>query len=210
MNGLDFDPIERFFEDTKINHDVLIEPYDFSILYLLIRDIKTCFGIDPSTNSPFRCINCKEATKIQSQWPAVMGILAGIDLLGKFYAGSDESGYVGRRFKDFIREFFELNNEDEESSILYELRNSMLHSFGLYSDRYRLTLIANMNSPFIEVLENPNKKRAIINVNELYEKFLIAVNKYHEKLIKSEELKRRFNNMFVNYGICRQGSINSI
>jgi hypothetical protein len=210
MNNLNYDPITRFFEDTRNSHDVSIEPYDFSTLYLLIRDIETCFGFNSSTKERFRCSNCNAELEIQAQWPAVMGILAGIDLLGKFYAGNDEVGGVGIRFKNFVKEFFELNDETRDSSILYELRNSMLHSFGLYSNRYHFTLIANIGSPFIRVLDNQNMIQVIINVFELYKKFINALNKYYEELKKSDELKINFNNMFTKYGIIRQGPIENI
>ncbi len=209
MNNLNYDPIEVFFEDTKNNPDLLTKPRDFSILYLLIRDIETCFGLDPSTELLFRCTNCDKEIKNSAQWPALMGILAGIDLLGKFYAGTDR-GSVGARFKNFIKEFFELNDKDEESSVLYELRNSMLHSFGLYSKKYNLELRADINSPFIKVTGNQIKKIATINVLELFVRFLAAKEKYHKKLIKSDELKRKFNKMFIKYGLSRHYPINNI
>ena len=49
----------------------------FSILYLLRRDIRTCFGLDPNSDQPigFRAL-----------FPAAMATMAGIDLLSKFFA----------------------------------------------------------------------------------------------------------------------------
>lgn len=53
-------------------------PGTFSQLYLLRRDISTCFGIDPDNG---------QRLPTQALWPGVMAICAGIDLLGKFLAG---------------------------------------------------------------------------------------------------------------------------
>ena len=37
--------IIKFFEDTTITHDAAKDIYEFSILYLLVRDIQTCLNI---------------------------------------------------------------------------------------------------------------------------------------------------------------------
>lgn len=108
---------DLFFEDPKTPK---IKPDDFSVLYLLRRDISQCMGINPNTG-------CK--TDNQAIWPGVMAILSGIDLLGKFYAGSDV-GQVGIRFKSYVEKYFnDIKEEDKET--IYQLRNALLHSFGL-------------------------------------------------------------------------------
>ncbi len=61
-----------------------------------------------------------------------MGICAGIDLLGKFFVGNDDKGGVGKRFRNFLITYFSVPQNDAET--LYQLRNSLLHSFGLYSE----------------------------------------------------------------------------
>ena len=99
-----------------------------SQLYLLRRDIDTCFGLNPTTG---------ERLNYQALWPGVMGILAGIDLLGKFFAGNDASGgkglgTVANRFTHFLK--CSLGLSDQDANTLYQLRNSLLHSFGLYSE----------------------------------------------------------------------------
>jgi hypothetical protein len=38
-------------------------------------------------------------------WPSAMAILAGVDSLGKFYAGNDATGRVGDRFRGFLEAF---------------------------------------------------------------------------------------------------------
>ncbi len=85
----------------------------FSQLYLLRRDISACF--------------CASIL-----WPGVMAICAGIDLLGKFLAGNDDGKKVGERFETFLKIYFKISSDD--AKIIYQLRNSLLHSFGLYSE----------------------------------------------------------------------------
>ncbi|MBU2858045.1 hypothetical protein HF289_14660 [Acidithiobacillus ferrooxidans] len=72
------DDATLFFEDPKTNKQI---PNEFSVLYLLRRDVYQCMGIDSTT---------RNKTGIKIIWPGVMAILAGIDLLGKFYSGNDE------------------------------------------------------------------------------------------------------------------------
>jgi hypothetical protein len=58
-----------------------------------------------------------------------MAVLAGIDLIAKFIY-RDLANEVGKRFTDFVSKY--INNIFHEE--LYQLRNSLLHSFGLYSE----------------------------------------------------------------------------
>ena len=115
-------------------------PGDFGILYLLRRDIIQCLGKNPNTGA---------ALGLQSVWPGAMAILAGIDLLAKYLAGNDDRGGVGKRFREFVKSkyFGPISAGDEET--IYQLRNALLHSFGLYSEseskkhvvtKYRFTL----------------------------------------------------------------------
>src|ERR1700744_2863609 len=112
------DQIDFFFrEPNEIPNEK-----EYSILYLLRRDIFTCFGHDPNT---------MEHIPYQAMWPGVMGILAGIDLLGKYLEGDDVNTTVTDRFKKYYLRYF--NDDETEADAIYQLRNSMLHSFGLYS-----------------------------------------------------------------------------
>jgi hypothetical protein len=106
---------------NKDDFDLLFEnplayrqpPGEFGILYLLRRDINRCL------------------TPGEGSWLGAMGIFAGIDLLAKFYKGTDK-GEVGKRFRLFTRKYFDTSGNAEAVAI-YQLRNAMMHSFGLYS-----------------------------------------------------------------------------
>jgi hypothetical protein len=79
-----------FFENPSSSRR---SPGDFGVLYRLRRDIFLCMGIDPST---------QVAIPHATLWLGAMAILAGIDLLAKFYDGSDQTTGVGPRFRKFI------------------------------------------------------------------------------------------------------------
>jgi hypothetical protein len=49
--------------------------------------------------------NTGASIQYQAVWPSAMAILAGVDLLGKFYAGNDATGRVGDRFRGFLEAF---------------------------------------------------------------------------------------------------------
>jgi len=131
--------IDWFFRDPGSAPSI---PDTFSQLYLLRRDIDTCFGLNPDNGNPINGIDSGTGKPVNCKaiWPGVMGILAGIDLLGKFLAGNDEVGGsglqgVGGRFRNFLEKYLALSDQDAET--IYQLRNSLLHSFGLYSEVYR-------------------------------------------------------------------------
>jgi len=45
--------IIKFFEDTTITHDAAKDIYEFSILYLLVRDIQTCLNITCNSDTKY-------------------------------------------------------------------------------------------------------------------------------------------------------------
>ena len=167
-------------------------PGKSSTLYLLRRDISMCFGIYPTKDG---------GAKIGAGaiWPGVMAILAGIDLLGKFYAGDDSTiSGVGARYKVFTEKYIDQSN----SETLYQLRNALLHSFGLYSKtrqgkEYRFILSPKDQNEFIKIgIDN----KYFIDVKVLWKKFEKGVVVYFEDILKNPDLQNKFNLMFDNYG----------
>ncbi|MCK4446110.1 MAG: hypothetical protein KAW56_03415 [Candidatus Marinimicrobia bacterium] len=185
--------IDFFFE----NPNIWIEGRKrFSNLYLLRRDIIQCFGFDPSSGNKigYRVL-----------WPGAMSLLAGIDLLSKYYYGQDEFGKVGERFKGYIKKYININKDEAE--IIYQLRNSLLHSFGLYS--YKLDKITKKRIEFSFMLKATGDKfvsritenKYLIDILTLWREFEKSIPLYCCDLRNNDELKKNFYKMFPYYSI---------
>ena len=171
-------------------------PNQFGVLYLLRRDIDQCMGIDPDTGQ------CSGHTAL---WPGAMAILAGVDLLAKFFKGNDKQGEVGERFSCFLEPFFGMNSTDDRK-VIYQLRNALLHSFGLYSKtetktkkgkEYHFVLTDSGTGPLIS---HTPPDRYHVNLRVLYSEFEKAVGAYCTKLGSDTQLQKNFAAMFGNYG----------
>jgi hypothetical protein len=128
-----------------------------------------------------------------------MAILAGIDLLAKFYAGG--RGGVGSLFRRFLGRFCPSISVDDRQTI-YQLRNALLHSFGLYSEDkkgriYRFLLTADGTGALV-VHNPPDQYRVDLRV--LHRAFENAVASYAVALDAESSLQANFNAMFGNYG----------
>lgn len=170
---------------------------EFSSLYLLRRDIFTALGHDPNT---------LDSINYSVLWPGVMCILAGIDLLGKYLKGDDINSTVTKRFKNYYKRYFD---NVKECDIVYQLRNSMLHSFGLYSfqtkregennvktKEYRFVIDRNDNPSIVSYYEDDFYG---INIKALHEGFEKSINKYFTELKSNKELQGNFEKMFPYY-----------
>lgn len=185
--------IELFFQDPKIKID---PPNEYGILYLLRRDVYRCMGY-----------NTKDWTLKNESiiWPGTMTVLAGMDLLGKFYAGSDNFGSVSRRFKIFYNKYI----DDQNAETIYQLRNSLLHSFGLLSKTsnktYHFTVGASRDNLVKLLSETPKEKYYQVDLYTLWDKFEDGIIKYKDDLINDEQLSTNFSAMFGYYGSIRIG-----
>jgi hypothetical protein len=179
--------IDLFFEDPA---NVPSSSRVYGVLYLLRRDIRICLGIDPNTNS---------SIEYQALWPGAMAIMAGIDLLGKFLAGNDGVRQSGRRFRDFVEEYLQPISPDDATTI-YQLRNALLHSFGLYSEHrnriYRFVLTAERGP----LVQNRESDSYWVDVLALHNKFETAVASYQVNLTTDRSLQDHFSAMFPKYG----------
>lgn len=206
------DKINWFFKSPRVSP---LKGELHSQLYLLRRDIDTCFGTNPNTGYQLNPIDKVTHNKIYCKaiWPGAMCILAGIDLLGKFLTGSDKS-FGSRedsgkwRFENFAKRYIDVS--DSESSILYQLRNSLLHSFGLYSEevdkkgnvKTTYNFIVSQGFPyFIKHIENDYFQ---VDVQILREKFSMAIDKYEKDLKDNsredfEELNQNFIKMYPKH-----------
>lgn len=159
------------------------EPVDLGtlgVLYLLRRDILRCLQNDGAI-----------------LFPALMLICAGIDLLAKFYAGNDD-GNVGQRYKDYTIKYFSgISTRDAE--VLYQLRNALLHSFGLYSrdrqgNEYNFRI-----GPATQLVALHNGSY-YVSIQLLFLEFEHSIARYRNDLASDSTLRTKFQRMFPWYG----------
>jgi len=187
----------------------------FSQLYLLRRDIDTCFGIDPNTGLAMKPVDetTHQPLYCKAIWPATMAVLGGIDLLAKFLAGSDKSrgrgkDSVGGRFETFAHRYFGLAEGDAHA--VYQLRNSLLHSFGLYSEEidHKGNIKASYNFLLTQcagvLVKRLDRDKFVIDVQLLRSLFDQAIARYEADLRDNsrkdhKELSENFAAMFPKH-----------
>jgi hypothetical protein len=188
--------IDLFFDDPSEYH---APPRQYSNLYLLRRDIDYCLGINRKTGADSPCA---------ALFLGTVGILAGIDLLAKFREGKDSTGIgeVGNRFRDYIAKNFP-NVAPGNPHLLYQLRNSLIHSYGLYSKdkthkyHFKLGWVSGA-----VVTSEPNDIY-VVAVKTLYRDFEHSINDYRTKLIGDSTLQKNFSKMFPYYGSIFYGPV---
>jgi hypothetical protein len=138
----------------------------------------------------------------------VMVIAAGLDLLGKFYAGTDKSGGsggVGDRIIDFGERFVftGLPSACEFAEVLYYgCRNPMLHSFTLHNNRFKITLTNDLSSSAIWRAKAPSGSISyVVSVRGLYGAYIGAIGRYEAALRTDSALQANFTAMFAIYGV---------
>lgn len=200
--------------DTKINTiDMFFTPptaldpaagrIRYSTLYLLRRDVDFCFGIDHVTRQ-------RRPGAGAALFPGTMAIMAGIDLLAKCQHGTEEVGKTG--FKEFLIKYFGLNPAlaKEHAEAIYQLRNGLLHAFGLSSrDRSRLEY------QFVLTEDQPDLIRVVhfsavvwhvlIDLRVLRQRFEEAIELYRNDVRKDPNLQKKFIRVFKRYGIVMVG-----
>jgi hypothetical protein len=186
---------DLFFTSPRATVD---PPNWFGTLYLLRRDIDLCMGVDPTTG---------QSASLRAEWPGAMAMLGGIDLLAKFFKGVDGGG-VGVRFREFIGRFF-AGVSSTDSEVIYQLRNSLLHSFGLYSSVlkkgaqvrvYRFVLTSHGAGALVSH-KPPNQY--YVDLRVLHREFENGVAAYCAALDSDPKLQGNFAAMFNNYGRVR-------
>jgi hypothetical protein len=173
-----------------------------SILHLNRREVQDCLLGDVIAED-----QVVSDSRNHRLFATVMVIAAGIDLLGKFYAGSDKiggPGGVGDRIIDFAERFMfaEQPIAHELAEVFYfGCRNPMLHSFTPHNDRFRITLTNELPSGAIWRATAPDGSIAyVVSVRGLYKAFIDAINRYRVELDKDPDLQAKFAAMFPDYG----------
>ena len=166
----------------------------FSNLNLLRRDIYTCLGTNPD--------NLSLKLGSSALWPGTMGILAGIDLLAKFFAGEDAYYESKDRFIKFANEYIDKSVSEE----LYQLRNALLHSFGLYSKgkggkEYMFVLT---QDPSFFIKYSPIADKYFISIKTLHDKFEKSIAVFYSEYPTSDSYNK-FDELFKKYGTTEIG-----
>lgn len=181
------DLIALFFKEEK---ETIEKPGLNSILFILKREIKHCFGINPETGL---------SNGVYAKWPGTMAIMAGIDLLAKYYFGTLDVKDSSLRFKQFLEDFWNLDKREQE--IIYQLRNSLLHSFGLYSigkngKEYKFTLTESTD----KMINISNDNNYLIDIDKLCDAFFLGATNYKNRVLKEEKLKTNLTVVFCKIG----------
>jgi hypothetical protein len=193
MSGSTNENIATFFEDPKVRLD---PSRDCGILKLLLCNTYACFGKDTSSEE-----DADLSMPFQPLWAGTMCILAGLDLLGKFAAGSDALGGVGSRFRNYIQTYMPGAMGEEET--LWQLRNALLHSFGWYSDDHRGNVYNFRLSRTGPLVQRRPGNIYLINIIRLLQEFAGSIELYKTDLANgshSNTLKANFALMYRHYG----------
>jgi hypothetical protein len=187
--------IDLFFRNPAEEPDGSIQ----GVLYLLRREVQDCFIGKVVPEDQVIAESQKDRHRL---FATVMVIMAGIDLLAKFYAGSDENGGVGSRIRTFAREFVfaDLPSAQLFSEVLYEgCRNPMLHSFALQNKRFRMTLMQGFSHGVLRRVKG-QPDWFVLSVEGLYVAFVRAVKAYEVQVRTNPQTQEKFVRMFEDYG----------
>lgn len=133
-----------------------------------------------------------------------MVMISAIDLLAKFYAGTDKGGRGASedRFRRFSMRYIFAGLPDAQlfARVLWEgCRNPLHHSFTLYSSRYEIRLYIGPPPGIVSRVAG-RKKAFLISVEGLYGSFISATKAYETDLRSTPDLQAKFQLMFPSYG----------
>lgn len=163
-----------------------------SVLYLLRRDVMQCLGHDPQTGRKLPNI---------ALFPGLMGIFAGLDLLAKFHAGTDRNR-AHQRFEEFVHTYFKTVRSDWDKT-LWQLRNSIMHSFGLHSENKNRMYHFRLKLSDCPLLRKRGEDKYYVGIITLHQRFESAVSLYEISVRTDTILQTNFERMYPKYGTIR-------
>jgi hypothetical protein len=186
--------ISDFFRDPR---NVSTGLGYFSSLYLLRRDSAQCLGFDPNT---FQSL--PDGTP-RALWPGLMATFAGIDLLGKFYSDNDDRGQVTARFTCYLRSFV-LPSEAAFVDPIWRLRNSMMHSFGLYGGNINgheewYVLSTSLPQLLNEQIQF-NERYVYLDIIQFWRRFETSIQNFQTWLLTNYASLQNFPTLLRRYG----------
>jgi hypothetical protein len=168
----------------------------FSVLYLLRRDIDSAFDYD--RKNPFR------NPEVRALFLGISGLLTGIDLMSKFASGNLTRNHVGGRYRSYLQTYFE-NCDAATANVLYEFRNAIIHTYGLYTDNYTFQIGFKYNptalpSVFQYVHQVAGSEYAVYGFDLLYA-FDRSLERYAVALENDSTLQHNFQRAFAVFGM---------
>jgi hypothetical protein len=182
-----------FAPPLPMQADGLVSP-----LHLARRESQSCF-LDDVIPEDRLSDNQRPPRRL---FATMMVLMAGIDLLAKFHAGSDDIGKVGDRMKAFVSTFLFAGDPRavEFADVLYiGCRNPLLHSFTLHQKKYLVALVLRGGTLAIWRTRG-NPEVYMIDVEGLFHAFFKAVAAYEAVLRIDPDLQQNFEKMFESYG----------
>ena len=176
------------------------EPGTMSSLLMLRREVQFCLIGDLAEEDAV--IDIAMAKGEYRLFATLMVLAASVDLLAKFYAGSDDVRNVGARIKGFAARYMFGGAKDPDRSALAfytGLRNPLLHSFTLYDRKVEIWFVN--RQPTFDIFENGEKPdHFLISVEGIYQAFVRGIRLYYAELITRSDLRHKFEAMYERYG----------
>lgn len=183
----------------------------FSALYLLRRELLETQGYDPNVDAEE--IAWKDGAK-NRLFASLSLMFTGFDLLAKFEQG--DGGKVGERYRAFLRSTEGGSLDSTTADLLWGVRNSILHAFGVPDDdmlkkmglkeiaiAQRLVVETTLGAGSVSVRQNGEV--AEVFIDGIYRVLLSAIDNYRDSLYGSgtEPAREQFNQMLAKYGTIR-------
>jgi hypothetical protein len=173
-----------------------------STLHLLRREIQECLVDDPPREERVFLARLNDPeTQLRRLLAAAMLAFAGVDLVAKFYAGTD-NGNPGPRFKRFARRYLALTTD--AAVTLWQIRSALMHSFGPYDPRGGRRLILD-TPPAGNRLTTPAIRQEAgtwyVSPVGVYRDFVRAIEAYEADVRGgAPAVRANFDRMFPDYG----------
>lgn len=204
------DDIEFFFQPPSTPDLQHQRNGQFSVLYLLRRELLETLGFNPDADDESRVWTDGPQHRL---FASLILMFTAIDLLAKFHQAE---GGVGQRFRGFLTSWEGAQIGRDDAELLWAVRNSLVHSFS-GPDSETLTRMGMTDVVIAQrsvqdtsmgaghVFVRTNGVSAIVYIDGVYKLLISAINTYHMALFGEEEtvLRPIFEASFQRYGTLR-------
>lgn len=214
MNQLTVDDkIRFFFEEPHIGLEQHKQDGITSVLYLLRRELVETAGFNPDTDKESEV--AKKGIK-NRLFASLILMFSAVDLLAKFMLG--DKGGPGERFKAFLKSSDGGQMLAQNADLLYAIRNSLVHAFGLPDEDGLAKLgLKGVSLGQRKLTENPewpglisvesDGDIAVVYIDGVFRILLNCISRYLETLYGSASgpVRVKFEAAFDKYGKIRIG-----